>query len=170
MAPQIQQIIKNYTLFVDGNLFSGDVEEVKLPDLKKKMDEYRGGGMDIPIDIQLGMEKITFEFDVTCHSDILYKTFAKGQGNHALYKFYGSLMDVKGAETGVTIEVQGPIIDLNAGSAKPGAKTTAKIQVNAYYLKHVIDGVVVVEIDALNLKFVSDGVDMLATTRQLLAL
>lgn len=166
----ISQIVRNFTLFVDGNLFSGDVETVKLPDLKKKMEEYRGGGMDIPVEIQLGMEKITFEFDVTCHSDILYETFAGAQGNHKLFKFYGSLMDVKGTETGVTIEVQGPVISLDAGDAKPGAKTTAKLVVNAYYLKHVINGVVVIEIDALNLVFVSNGVDSLSTTRQLLGL
>ena len=43
--------LKNFNLFNDGHSYMGQVDEVVLPKLTAKMEEWRGGGMDAPVDI-----------------------------------------------------------------------------------------------------------------------
>ena len=41
--------LKNFALFVDGENYMGEVPEVTLPTLTRQMDDYRGGGMNMPV-------------------------------------------------------------------------------------------------------------------------
>jgi len=68
------------------------------------------------------------------------------------------------------VEANGFIKDLDPGDVKPGAKTTMKVTLALNYIKHTIGQSVVLEIDALNLKFISNGVDISATERSMLGL
>lgn len=45
------KVLKNFSLFVDGRGYAGKAEEVTPPKLTIKTEEFRGGGMDAPIDI-----------------------------------------------------------------------------------------------------------------------
>ena len=38
--------LKNFNAFTDGASFMGVIEEIKLPKLSRKMEDFRGGGMD----------------------------------------------------------------------------------------------------------------------------
>ena len=49
--------LKNFNLFNDGQNYIGQVAEVVPPKLTAKMEEWRGGGMDIPVDIDLGSKR-----------------------------------------------------------------------------------------------------------------
>ncbi|GHT98386.1 hypothetical protein FACS1894126_3800 [Alphaproteobacteria bacterium] len=62
----LPKILKNFNVFVDGRGYAGRVEEVSLPKLSLKTDEFLAGGMDAPIEIDLGMEKL--EADLTPNS------------------------------------------------------------------------------------------------------
>ena len=53
----LNDILKNMSLFVDGRGYAGNVDELNLPKLALKTEEFRGGGMDAPIEIDMGMEK-----------------------------------------------------------------------------------------------------------------
>ncbi|SMG63879.1 Phage major tail tube protein, partial [methanotrophic bacterial endosymbiont of Bathymodiolus sp.] len=58
----LDDILKNMALFVDGRGFAGNVEELTLPKLTLKTEEFRNGGMDAPIEVEMGMEKLESEF------------------------------------------------------------------------------------------------------------
>jgi P2 family phage contractile tail tube protein len=170
MTMSVNDILRDYTLFIDGYLFSGDVSSVSMPKLNWKVEEYRGGGMDVPIEVKLGHEKIELEFELTAHSSRVYGIYGLAPGNNKLFKIYAQLVSYDGTEKGVQIEVDGFIKTLDPGQNTPGSKSQTKVTVAADYLKHTIDGTIVLEIDALNKKFVANGVDQNAKARQLLGL
>nr|BFE89957.1 hypothetical protein GCM10020185_04930 [Pseudomonas brassicacearum subsp. brassicacearum] len=53
----IPETLANLNLFADGVSFQGDVPSLTLPKLTLKMEEHRGGGMDAPVELDMGMEK-----------------------------------------------------------------------------------------------------------------
>lgn len=46
--------LKNLNMFNDGNNYLGVVKSVTLPVLARKMEAYRGGGMNGPVKADLG--------------------------------------------------------------------------------------------------------------------
>ena len=58
----MSKILKNFNLFVDGRGYAGRAEEVTPPKLTIKTEEIRNGGMDAPISVDLGMEKLECQF------------------------------------------------------------------------------------------------------------
>ncbi|ORC43827.1 phage tail protein, partial [Burkholderia sp. A27] len=54
--------LKNFNLFQNGENFAGQVTEITPPKLSRKMEAYRGGGMNGPIDIDQGQEGIVLEW------------------------------------------------------------------------------------------------------------
>lgn len=167
----IRDIIRDYTLFVDGNLFDGDVYQVTLPKLKKKTEEYRGGAMDFPVDVVLGYEKLTFEFNLSCHSDIILATYGLLQGEQKVFTIYGQLIQYgNSTPKGLKLDFHGMITEYDQGDIEPGKKVTAKISVSCDYYKHVIGGQVVHEIDVMNKKYVVNGVDKNEGARTLLGI
>ena len=47
----LKDTLKNMNLFVNGKGYAGVIDEITLPKLTVKTEEYRGGGMDMPIDM-----------------------------------------------------------------------------------------------------------------------
>ena len=58
----IPQTLYNLNLFIDGVNFAGIATQVTPPKLKIKAEDYRGGGMDAPIKIDLGLEALEANF------------------------------------------------------------------------------------------------------------
>jgi P2 family phage contractile tail tube protein len=54
--------LKNFNLFGDGNIWRALIDSVTLPKLTRKVEEWRGGGMHGPIDVDLGLEKLELTF------------------------------------------------------------------------------------------------------------
>ena len=54
--------LKNFNLFGDGNVWRALIDSVTLPKLTRKVEEWRGGGMHGPIEVDLGHEKIEMSF------------------------------------------------------------------------------------------------------------
>ena len=50
--------IKNFTLFNEGLSYLGEVDEVTLPKLTRKTEEFRGGGMNGPVATDMGLEAL----------------------------------------------------------------------------------------------------------------
>ena len=71
----IPKILKNFNLFVDGRGYAGRVEELTLPKLSIKTEEIKNGGMDIPIEVDMGMEKLECEFTLSEYDEEIIKLF-----------------------------------------------------------------------------------------------
>nr|WP_262363471.1 phage major tail tube protein [Xylella fastidiosa] len=53
-----RHLLKHLNLFIDGKGYAGQVEEINLPKLTLKTEEFRGGGMLAPVELTMGLEKL----------------------------------------------------------------------------------------------------------------
>jgi P2 family phage contractile tail tube protein len=167
----LPNILKQFNLSSDGNSLMGVAEEVALPKLSRKMEDYQGGGMPMPVEIDLGNEKI--EIDWTCAGFVAdaVKQYGSSKIGGSLLRFSGAYQrDDTEAVQAVEIVVRGRHKEIDFGNAKIGAKSDTKVKTTCSYYKLTVDGQVLIEIDALAMIFVVNGTDMLAEQRKAIGL
>ncbi|MFY9328510.1 MAG: phage major tail tube protein [Georgfuchsia sp.] len=163
--------LKNFNLFNDGASYMGIAEEVKLPKLSRKMDEFRGGGMNGSASIDLGQEKLEMEF--TCGGIMrqIFEQYATTKINGVMLRFAGAYQRDDTAEVqAVEVVVRGRHSEIDPGDSKAGDRTKLVTKSALTYYKLSIDGDEVIEIDILNMIEKINGVDMLAEQRKAIGL
>ncbi len=163
----LPKILKNFSAFVDGRGYAGRVDEITLPKLSIKTEEYRGGGMDVPIDIDLGMEKLEAEITFSEYDPELFRLFGIMDNSTVNFTLRGGLQGT-GDAAPVVINLRGKIKELDSGSWKAGDKATLKCMIAIFYYKLTIDRRELIEIDAENMIRKINGVDQLSSMRQAL--
>lgn len=163
----LPKILKNFSAFVDGRGYAGRVDEITLPKLSIKTEEYRGGGMDVPIDIDLGMEKLEAEITFSEYDPELFRLFGIMDNSTVNFTLRGGLQGTGDAEP-VVVNLRGKIKELDSGSWKAGDKATLKCMISIFYYKLTIDRRELIEIDAENMIRKINGVDQLSSMRQAL--
>jgi len=166
----IPETLANLNLFVDGVSFQGDVPSLTLPKLTLKMEEHRPGGMDMPVEMDLGMEKQEAAFTTTGVRREALKFFGLADGSGFNGTFRGAFKGLKGKITPVVVSLRGTLKEIDMGDWKSGDKAEIKHSVGLSYYKLEVDGRLVYEIDALGMKRVIDGIDQLAAQRAALGL
>lgn len=167
----LPRVLKNFNLFNDGNSYMGVAEDVKLPKLSRKMADFRGGGMNGPVDIDLGQDKL--ELDFTCAGLVagVYEQYAKTKVDGVMIRFAGAYQeDVTGAVQAVEIVVRGRHKEIETGDAKAGDKGKTTVKMTLSYYKLSVDGKEMVEIDLLNMIEKVAGQDVLADQRKAIGL
>lgn len=163
--------LKNFNVYVDGLSYMGVVEELKLPKLARKMEAFRGGGMDGEVDIDLGQEKLEIEQTLGGFVADAYKAYGVTKANGVLLRFAGAYQrDDTGAVQAVEVVVRGRHAEIDPGSAKGGDKNTTTVKSSLTYYKLTVDGKDLVEIDIPGFLFKVNGVDMLAEQRKAIGL
>ncbi len=162
----LNDLFKNMNLFVDGRGYAGNVEELTPPKLTMKTEEFRNGGMDAPVEVEMGMEKLEASFSLTKYDSSILAMWGLAPGQTKPLTFRGSLAGEDGVEKPVVIQLQGMLKEIDPGSWKPGERATLKGMVAVRYYKQTINGQVVHEIDVPNMIRVINGVDQLALTRR----
>lgn len=157
------QILKNFNLYVDGRGYAGNVEEVQLPALNIAGEEYRAGGLDIPVDIDMGMDKLEATFRITKWESEIEKLFGTGYIN---LTFRGALEDLDGTVRACVVKLRGKIHGSESEAVTPGAKAARSYRVPLVGYTYIIDGETIHEIDVLNMKRIINGVDRLAEQRK----
>lgn len=161
----IPKILKNFNAFVDGRGYAGRVDEVTVPKLSLKMEEHRAGGMDAPVEIDLGMEKLESELTFAEYDKELFRLFGLTDGKVVGITLRGAIQG--GGETeAVVINLRGQLKELDAGSWKAGDKATLKCSVALNYYKLIIGAEEIMEIDVENMIRVVNGIDQLAAIRK----
>jgi len=163
--------LKNFNVFNEGQNYMGKVTEVVLPKLTAKVEEYRAGGMDVPIDIDLGMEKMTCEMTLGGYVVQVLKQFGMLRHDAVGLRFAGALQS-EDTDTVIPCEVimRGRHTEIDFGTAKPGDDTAKKVTSSLSYYKLSINGEEVIEIDAINMVKRIDGKDLMSDVRQALGL
>lgn len=161
----LDDVLKNMALFIDGRGYAGNVEELTLPKLSMKTEEFRAGGMDAPIDIEMGMEKLESEFTLTRFDKEVLKLFGLAPGNQTPMTIRGAVASDNGTQTQVIVNLQGNIKEMDFGSWKSGDKATLKLSISIRYYKLTHGQDIVHEIDIPNMVRNIGGVDQLAKTR-----
>lgn len=163
--------LKNMNLFNDGVSYMGQITEVTPPKLTRKMEEYRAGGMNAPMETDHGMEKLELQWKCGGLMEQVLKQFGVTSHSGVMLRFAGAYQrDDSGAVDAVQIVVRGRHKEIDAGNAKPGDNTEFSIISTLTYYKLTINNVDVIEIDVLNMIEKVNGVDMLAEQRRAIGL
>ena len=118
----LPKILKDFNLFGDGNNWAGQIPELTLPELARRMVEYEGGGMDGPIEVDHGQELMEFEWTAGgMIVDGLFDTFGSPVHDAAMLRFDGSYeSDEDGGTIPVEIVVRGRHKTIGMGDASKG--------------------------------------------------
>lgn len=165
-----RDIRKNFNLFVAGRGYAGQIEEFNAPKLTLITSEFRAGGMDVPIDLDMGMEKMTCDFSMKSYDAMVLALFGLKVGENIPLIAREALESADGTVTAVTHIMRGKVTAFDPGTSKAGEPPMLKVamSLNFYSLTH---GVIPIHIiDAENMVRMIAGVDQLAATRNALAI
>ncbi|QZQ51982.1 phage major tail tube protein [Erwinia persicina] len=162
--------LKGLNLFNDSNSYQGVVTAVTLPKLSRKLDTYRGGGMNGAgfIDNGLDDDALDMEWTIGGVDDLVLSQWG---GSAVPLRFTGSYQrDDTEEEIAVEIEVRGRHQAFDFGEAKQGEDTETKITTKNTYFKLTWNGKELIEIDTVNMVEKVNGVDRLEQRRKNLGL
>lgn len=168
----LPKTLKNFNLFVEGQGYAGRVEELTLPKLTRKTEEFRGGGMHAPVEIALGLEKLEMEFTLREYSREVLNQWGVSDLQGVGLRFLGVAVkdDSTGETDSIEIVVRGRWRELDFDTAKAGEMNTMKVMVALSYYKYLVNTEAVIEIDPVNMIEKVNGVDQLQKQREALSL
>ena len=161
----IDNQLKNCNLFIDGRGYAGRLKMVALPKLTVKTEEFRGGGMDAPIEIDMGMEKIELSATLSSVDPELLKSWGLTQGASPSIVVRGALESEFGAAARVEARSSGKIVEIDHGDWTPGEPAELKFRQTVVRYEYRHNGEVLQKIDVQNMIRIIDGVDRLAEQR-----
>lgn len=165
--------LKNFNLFNEGNSYLGIAKSVTLPNLKRKMEAYRGGGMNGGVKTDMGMddEALMIEWALGGMDMTAIRQFGITTADGVGLRFAGAYQrDDDGQVDAVEVVVRGRHEEITMGDAKAGEDTEHKVKTTCSYYKLTINGRVEIEIDLLNFIEIINGKDMLAAQRRAIGL
>lgn len=165
--------LKNLNLFNDANSYLGVVKTVTLPPLGRKMEAYRGGGMNGPIKADLGFsdDGIQFEWKTGGLDLIALRQFGAVNASGIALRFAGAFQqDDTGDVSAVEVVMRGRHETIEMGDNQSGEDTEHSITTTCSYYKLIVDNEEIIEIDLLNFIENVNGVDMLEKQRNALGL
>ncbi|QQD56230.1 phage major tail tube protein [Pseudomonas fluorescens BBc6R8] len=166
----VPQTLYNMNAHIDGVSFSGDITSVTLPKLTLKTEEHRAGGMDAPVEMDQGMDKLEASFAGKGVRPEAMKFYGLADQTAFNAVFRGSYKGQKGATTAVVATIRGMLKEIDGGEWKPGDAGEFKYSVACSYYKLEVAGRLMFEIDPVNCVRVINGVDQLAGVRRDLGL
>ncbi|MDM5141522.1 phage major tail tube protein [Aeromonas bestiarum] len=165
--------LKHLNLFLDGSNWIGVAEDYTPAKLSQKFEAYRGGGMMGAANIHMGLDDGALDTSFTfggLEADLL-KRMGLAKIDGVQLRFAGSFQrDDTGEVVPVEIVQRGRFKENDRGTFKSGDNSQSKISmVNTYY-KETMNGVVLCEIDLINMIWIVDGVDLMAEHRKAIGL
>lgn len=163
------RVLKNFNLYVDGENFAGKVDEIVLPTLTVITEDHRGGGMDSPVRLDMGLEAIEVGFTLAEHNPQVYRGFGLINQNGVQVIFRAAMMDDDTALPYV-LTARGMYTEVNGGTATAGGKNPLQATISCRYFQLQLEGSTVTEIDVDNMIRIIDGVDQMAVVRGILGM
>lgn len=158
--------LKNFRTYVDGDNYAGVASEIGLAKISVQGEEYRGAGMLGPIMTDIGLEKLEQE---ETYGGIVPKIAAQLGAlavDASMVRFVGAYQsDDDGSVKAAELVVRGRLMELDPGTATAGKDTEWKVKRSLTYLKWIVDGQVLVEIDLINMIYIVNGVDRMKQIR-----
>lgn len=166
----LDYILRNCSAFADGVGLHGAIASLTLPKLKEKLEEHRGGGMDAPIDVALGYEKLEGGFELVDYDPQVLGLWGLRPGVVKAFTFKGYLVGETGTEREAEVHMRGRVSELDAGEWKPGELAKLKAMLSLAYHKTTIGGVVIQELDVTAGIRVIGGIDQNSGMRRALGI
>ncbi|QCX49859.1 phage major tail tube protein [Ralstonia pseudosolanacearum] len=167
----LPRTLKHFNVFADGESHAGECEEVTLPKLARKLEEYRGGGMNGPVEIDLGNEKLELETTFGGPMRSILKQYGTTTVDGAQIRFAGAYQrEDTGEVDAVEVVVRGRHTEIDFGNSKAGDKSPFKVKSSLTYYKMTVNGEVWCELDFVNFIEIVFGVDRLVAQRRAIGL
>jgi P2 family phage contractile tail tube protein len=141
-----------------------------MPNIEAVTEEYRGGGMDGPVNVDLGISAMTMSFTMREYDPRVLGLFAVGDCSNKSFVFRGAQEDNLCNVVPVVLEVRGWVSGVDHGTWEAGSLTDIEVTVNIRYLNFQVNGIVVYEIDPINMIRIINGRDVLADQRRAVGL
>lgn len=165
-----QNVLKNINAFVNGFGYAGQVSDYNPPDLTIATQDFRAGGMDAAVKLDMGMEPLETSFNLLTYAPDALVSFGVAEGNTIPLILRGALESWDGTITAVVLTMQGKLTKISRGTWKPGDVAQLNITASLHYYKEVVGTVTAYEIDIPNMKRIVNGVDRLAQIRNALGM
>lgn len=163
----LPRTLRNFSLFIDGQGYAGRITELTLPTLGIQTEDYRAGGLDAPIAIDMGMEALTAEFTLAEYDPDALKVFGLYDQNAVQLTARGALQRNGDTDAvAVVCNMTGSISSFDPGSFEAGAMTEAAFTMAVRYYKFAVANEDLIEIDIENMKRIVNGTDQLASLRE----
>lgn len=165
---ELPRILKQFSLYVDGRGYAGKIDTLTLPELTRKTEDHRPGGLDMPIRYDMGMEPMECTFSLVEYDANTSALFGLADMSVAQLTARGALRRDGDSPIAIVIVMRGAVSQLTKGEWKGGEMTTLTHKVDLRYYKETIDGQDVVEIDSVNNKRIINGVDQMEQIRNII--
>lgn len=166
----MRYVRKNINAFLDGKGYAGRIEDFNPPKLATVNEEFRAGGMNAPMEIVMGMEKLESNFALVSYDPDAIAAWGVSQGNNVQFTVREALESADGEVTAVIHNMHGRVKEVDQGTAKPGERSTIRITLALSYYKLTHGARMLHEIDVPNMTHVSNGIDVLAPVRAALGI
>jgi P2 family phage contractile tail tube protein len=163
--------LKYLNLFNDGNSYLGIVSSLTLPKLTRKLENYRGGGMNGAASIDFGLDDdaLALEWTIGGMDELVLQQW--GSTSDIPLRFSGSFQrDDTGDVSAVEVQMRGRHKEFDFGEYKQGEDTETKVSTQCTYFKLTIDGKDLIEVDTVNMVEMVNGVDRLEQHRKAIGL
>lgn len=166
------RILKNFAVFIDGRGYAGNAKEIQLPALADVAEDFRAGGMNAPISVTVGQEKM--EADITLTSYDPYVLALWGATSSNAYSIpvvaRGALESLDGSVEAVEVRMTGKVLSVEPGAWQTGQMPELKLKLNVVAYVYKQGDATLHDIDIPNMRRVVNGVDTLAAQRTALGL
>lgn len=157
--------LKQADLYIDGR-WCAEHTAVTLPKLNRKLEEFRGGGMNRPVKVDMGGEALEAEW--TCGGWVreIIRGFGATSIDGQRMRFVASVQDDStGAVHSWEAVIGGRHEEIDMGEAKPGEDTEMKGKTAVAFFSLTRDGEELVYIDVLGMIERYGGTDIMAAHR-----
>lgn len=162
--------LKVMTTIIDGIGYAGETKTMKLPNLDRKFEAYKGGGMNRPAKLDMGGgDDLDLEHTYGGPLREIIRQYGEASITGVQIRWIGSYEnDDTGEITSVEIVVRGRHEEIDRGDQQPGELGDFKVKTACAYYKEIWNGRTEVEIDILANVEIVNGIDMMAAHRAVL--
>jgi P2 family phage contractile tail tube protein len=161
----LQYVLRKFIIWADGFGKLGEGENCKLPSMEINSEEFRGGGMDTPIKVDLGTNALTLEFKLSSFDPQVYTLWGLYPGQEKQYTMRGSLAHLDGSPFAAIAACRGNLHKVDSDNLEPAKKIMHTFTCELNYYKLTIGERLIYEIDVENGRRIVNGVDQLRTDR-----
>lgn len=161
--------LKQMNVFNEGQSYVGEATSVALPNLERKMEAYRGGGMNGYAKVDHGLDEnslqVKWKVGGYC-KQVLQQSGTTSVSGVMLRFTQGFQRDDTGDVDAVEVVVRGRHSLVDRGDGKVGDDTEWEITTECVYYKETLNGEVLVEIDIMNMIEMYAGIDKMEALRK----
>jgi uncharacterized protein len=170
MAGRIEiNTLNNANIYINGNCLLGRAEEIKLPTVKTKMSDHKAVGM-------VGGIKLPSGFEALDGGEVKWNSFYQDVWGSLLDPFTPVQVQIRGSletytsqgrtkQVAYVVFLTASFYEMPAGDFKQNEKAEFSSKYYASYMKQVVDGKDVLEIDSMANIYKVNGVDKMDTYR-----